>query len=92
MVPIKKSPKADLTKTTGLFFNVGLVIALLIVISAFEWKRYDGGSEVDLTAQIEDFEDLLDIPQTQQPPPPPPQKLQQPEIIEVPDEEEIEED
>jgi protein TonB len=33
----------------------------------------------------------MDIPQTQQPPPPPPKKVQ-PEIIEVPDEEEIEEE
>lgn len=91
MVENKKNPKADLTRTTGLFLNVGLVISLLLVIFAFEKKVYDDGSEVNLSAQAEDFEDLMDIPQTQQPPPPPPKKLQ-PEIIEVPDEEEIEED
>jgi len=34
---------------------------------------------------------MLDIPPTEQPPPPPP-KIQQPEIVEVPDEEEIEEE
>ncbi|NJN26050.1 MAG: energy transducer TonB [Cyclobacteriaceae bacterium] len=91
MVENKKNPKADLTRTTGLFLNVGLVISLLLVIFAFEKKVYDDGSQVNLSAQAEDFEDLMDIPQTQQPPPPPPKKLQ-PEIIEVPDEEEIEED
>jgi periplasmic protein TonB len=89
MVEDKKNPKADLTRTTGLFFNVGLVLSLLIVIFAFEKKVYDDGSLVNLNAQTEDFEDLMDIPQTQQPPPPPPKKIQ-PEIIEVPDEEEIE--
>jgi protein TonB len=88
MVESKKNPKADLTRTTGLFLNVGLVISLLLVIFAFEKKVYDDGSMVNLSAQAEDFEDLMDIPQTQQPPP----KKVQPEIIEVPDEEEIEEE
>ncbi len=91
MVENKKNPKADLTRTTGLFLNVGLVVSLLLVIFAFEKKVYDDGSLVDLSAQAEDFEDLMDIPPTEQPPPPPPKKVQ-PEIIEVPDEEEIEED
>jgi protein TonB len=91
MVENKKNPKADLARTTGLFLNVGLVISLLLVIFAFEKKVYDDGSLVNLNAQAEDFEDLMDIPQTQQPPPPPPKKVQ-PEIIEVPDEEEIEEE
>jgi periplasmic protein TonB len=91
MVENKKNPKADLNRTTGLFFNVGLVLSLLIVIFAFEKKVYDDGSLVDLNAQTEEFEDLMDIPQTQQPPPPPPKKIQ-PEIIEVPDEEEIEDE
>ena len=91
MVESKKNPKADLTRTSGLFLNVGLVISLLLVIFAFEKKVWDDGSQVNLQAQTEDFEDLMDIPQTQQPPPPPPKQIQ-PEIIEVPDEEEIEED
>ena len=91
MVENKKNPKADLTRTTGLFFNVGLVLSLLLVIFAFEKRVYDDGSEVNLQAMAEDFEDLMDIPQTQQPPPPPPKKVQ-PEIIEVPDEQEIEDD
>ncbi len=91
MVEIKKNPKADLTRTTGLFLNVGLVLSLLLVIFAFEKKVYDDGSLVNLNAQAEDFEDLMDIPQTEQPPPPPPKKVQ-PEIIEIPDEEEIEEE
>ena len=46
---------------------------------------------MDLGSIDDDFEDLMEIPPTEQPPPPPP-VIQQPEIIEVPDEEEIEEE
>jgi len=90
MVESKKNPKKDLNKTTGLFLNIGLVISLLLVIWAFEFKVNDEGSLVNLNVNVEQFEDLMDIPQTEQKPPPPPKKVQ-PEIIEVPDEEEIEE-
>ncbi|MCZ6900348.1 MAG: energy transducer TonB [Bacteroidetes bacterium] len=88
---VKKTPDADLNKKSGLFLNIGLVMSLLIVISAFEWKFYDDGNLVDLGQVRDDFEEMLEIPPTEQPPPPPP-KIQQPEIIEVPDEEEIEEE
>ncbi len=88
---LKKTPDADLNKKSGLFLNIGLVVSLIIVISAFEWKFYDDGDLVDLGQVRDDFEEMLEIPPTEQPPPPPP-KIQQPEIIEVPDEEEIEEE
>ena len=85
----KKSIKADLAKKSSLFLSIGLVISLLLVITAFEWRFYDDGALADLGLVTDDFEEMLDIPQTEQPPPPPPQ-IKQPEIIEVPDEEEIE--
>ena len=88
---IKKNPNADLTKKSGLFLNIGLVVSLLLIITAFEWRFYDDGSLVDLGKLDESFEEMLDIPPTEQPPPPPP-KIQQPEIIEVPDDDEIEEE
>lgn len=88
---VKKYPHADLTKKTGLFFNIGLCLSLLLVITAFEWRFYDQGNLMDLALDNEDLEEILDIPVTEQPPPPPP-VIQQPEIIEVPDEEEIEEE
>jgi len=87
----KKNPKADLSKKTTLFLNIGLVISLSLVIMAFEWKFYDDGELMDLGQVADEFEDVMEIPPTEQPPPPPP-KIQQPEIIEVPDEEEIEEE
>lgn len=87
----KKNPKADLTRKSNLFFAIGLVVSLLLVIVAFEWKSYDEVVAVDMGVAADNFEELIDIPITEQPPPPPP-KIQQPEIIEVPDEEVIEEE
>lgn len=88
---VKKTEKADLDRKKGLYFNIGLVFTMVVVLLAFEWKSYEQ-SDIALLGQInDDFEDLLDIPPTEQPPPPPP-AIQQPEIIEVPDEEEIEEE
>ncbi len=88
---LKKNPKVDLTKKTGLFLNIGFVISLLLVIAAFEWRSGDGGDLLNLGQINDDFEEMTEIPLTQQPPPPPP-KIKLPEIIEVPDDEEIEEE
>ena len=88
---LKKNPKVDLAKKSGLFLNIGLAASLLIVIVAFEWRSYDDSGLMDLGNIDDDFEDIMDIPPTEQPPPPPP-KIKLPEIIEVPDEEEIEEE
>lgn len=87
----KKNPKVDLDRKTGMFFNIGLAISLAIVLTAFEWRSYDDGNLVDLGQLDDDFEDIMEIPPTEQPPPPPP-KIQLPQIIEIPDEEEIEEE
>ena len=88
---VKKNLNADLEKKSSLFLNIGLCVSLLLVITAFEWKFYDRGAGMDLGSIDDNFEDLMEIPQTEQPPPPPP-VIQQPEIIEVPDEEEIEDE
>ncbi|MDA7854822.1 energy transducer TonB [Cyclobacteriaceae bacterium] len=88
---LKKNPKNDLSRMSGMFLNLGLSVSLLLVIVAFEWRTYDDSGLLDLGMVQDDFEDLMEIPPTEQPPPPPP-KIQLPEIIEVPDEEEIEEE
>lgn len=67
------------------------MISLLFTVVAFEWKSYDDNDLVNLGALDADFEELQDIPITEQPPPPPPQ-VTPPEIIEVPDEQEIEQE
>lgn len=87
----KKTPEADVNKKAGLFLAIGLLVSLGITLAAFEWKQYDQGELMDLGNVADDFEELTEIPPTEQPPPPPP-KIQQPQIIEIPDEEEIEEE
>ena len=87
---LKKNQPYDLIKQRNLYFNLGLVISLSFVIVTFEWKFYDDGNLVKLGTVDDNFEEMLEIPPTEQPPPPPP-KIQQPKIIETPDEEIIEE-
>ncbi|EAZ79089.1 energy transducer TonB [Algoriphagus machipongonensis] len=86
----KKTPKADLTKKSGMFLNLGLAVAVGATLAAFEWKSYDDGALKDLGQVTDNFEELIDIPITEQPPPPPP-PVEQPIIEEIPDEVEIEE-
>ena len=87
----KKYSNADLFKKSSFFMSIGLMISLLLVVVAFEWKSSEDNDLVNLGQLDADFEELQDIPITEQPPPPPPQ-VTPPEIIEVPDEEEIEEE
>ena len=85
----KKNPKISIERKRGLFFQIGLVITLLAVLIAFEWKSYEKTDYSLGKLQMDDLEDEM-IPITRQeekPPPPPPP----PEIIEiVEDEVEIE--
>ena len=89
---LKKNPKADLTKNSGLYFAIGLALVLFITWQGIEWKKYER-TEYDIQALNLDDELDEEIPITEQiktPPPPPPPAA--PEVIEVvEDEEEIEE-
>lgn len=87
----KKTEKADLTNKTWLFFNIGLTASLLVAVMAFEYKKYDDTGVKDLNKNSNQMEEIIEVPPTDLPPPPPP-KIQQPQIVEVPDEEEIEEE
>jgi protein TonB len=86
----KKTPKADLTRKSGMFLNLGLAFAVFVTLVAFEYKSSDDGSIKDLGQVSDNFEDILDIPITEQPPPPPPPPIEQPIIQEIPDEVKIE--
>jgi protein TonB len=87
----KKTPKADLSNKTGMFLNLGLSISVGLVLLAFEYKSFDDGALQALGSIDDEFEELLDIPITEQPPPLPP-PVEQPIIEEIPDEVEIEEE
>tara|TARA_B110000914_G_scaffold212013_1_gene212573 strand:+ start:474 stop:1127 length:654 start_codon:yes stop_codon:yes gene_type:complete len=86
----KKNPEVNLERKKGLFLQIGLVIALLVVLGAFEYKSYEKVAYNLGALSLDDLEEEI-IPITKQevkPPPPPPPP---PEVIEiVEDEVEIE--
>ncbi len=92
---LRKKPTVDLERYRSLFLSMGLAMSLFLVWITFEWKFYDDLSVIELNGDLDDdFKiEQLEIPTTVQPPPPPPKTiLEQPEIIEVQNEEEILED
>ena len=85
---LRKMPHLDLGKKRSMFFNVGLAISLALTLMAFEWKTDEIKFSI-LTDTDEGFDDIIEMPLTVIPPPPPP-PIQQPQIIETPDDEKIE--
>lgn len=88
----RKNPKYDLRQYKTLFFNIGLVVSLLMVIGAFEWRFYDDQDIMSNGTSNIEFVESMDIPVTEQPPPPPPKALRNVKIIAVEDIEDIEEE
>lgn len=72
IMEVKKSDKANLENKKLLFFEIGMIIALLIVFFAFEWttKETNYDTLVDTTQMI-DEEEIINIEQNTPPPPPP---------------------
>ncbi len=90
----KKTSKADLERKRTLFIEIGLAVALLVVILAFEMKSYDKQT-IDLAQrQVQNVEEeMAQITEQNQPPPPPPPQQQQTTIIEIVDDDvEVDED
>lgn len=70
---VKKAPKADLEGKKTLFFEIGLVLALGILLYAFEWKSETKQTkEAETTAQMQVEDEIIPITQQNTPPPPPP--------------------
>ncbi|MBM3176391.1 MAG: energy transducer TonB [Bacteroidetes bacterium] len=87
----KKTESADLTNKSSFFFSIGLVVTLAVTLTAFEWKQMEEQAELVAGKTSDNADEIMEVPPTEQPPPPPPQ-VQQPQVVEVPDEEEIEEE
>ena len=71
---LKKSEKADLEPRKGIFFQIGLIFAMAVILVAFEWKSYD---KLDINTMgdqkaLNEVEELATITQQNTPPPPPP--------------------
>lgn len=89
---VKKNPKVDLNRNSGLYFVMGLTVVLFLTWRALEYKSYPkDATTLEVAQAVDDLKE--DVPITEvlktTPPPPPPAA---PEVIEVVDDsEEIEE-
>lgn len=89
---VKKNPEVDVNRKSGMYFMIGAVVALSVLLLSFEWKVYEQ-RVAELGKLVIDAEEDELIPITQQelpPPPPPPPQTTIIEIVE--DDEEIEEE
>jgi len=86
----KKNPKADLTRKTGFFFSIALLITMSFVLFAFELKQHETPLDELVQRNTDEFE-LTDVPITEVLPPPAPVVVT-PVIVEIPDDEEIEDE
>jgi protein TonB len=89
----KKTPKADVSRNSSVYFAVGLVLMLFVSYQSINYKSYDKTDidigSLDLEKEIEEEIPIIDLVKPPPPPPPPPAA---PEVIEiVEDEEEVEE-
>ena len=80
----KKSPKAEIGAYSKIFFQLGLLLSLVIIYTAIEWRTFDR-TVSELSALNIQEEEMIDIPITERvleikPPPPPPPA---PEVIEI---------
>ncbi len=76
---VKKNENANLETKRGLFLQLGFVVALAIILIAFEWTSSAGALDEMTQLEEADFEEEV-IPVTRQeeqkpPPPPPPPKV-----------------
>ncbi|BFP41183.1 hypothetical protein FGF1_20280 [Flavobacteriaceae bacterium GF1] len=81
----KKYPKADIDRNIGLYFLIGLNLALFTTWRLLEMKTYEKPQQfAEIVQVVEDFSE--DVPQTEQvkveAPPPPPNA---PDVIEIVD-------
>jgi protein TonB len=76
---LKKSNFANLEDKRSIFLEIGMVITLIIVLTAFNWKTYDKQAILQYQRELDDSPVEL-VPVTQQKPPEPP-KIQKPAVI-----------
>ena len=88
----KKHPKTNLEKNRTLYFQIGLIVALLVVLIIFEYKAYDNEIQ-DLGKVVFDVEFEEDVENTfREKKAPPPAFIPPPlELIIVADDQDIEE-
>ena len=74
---VKKSPKADLQNKKGIFFEIGLVGSLLLVIGMFSWSKAEVEIQELETVQTIVEEEIVEITREDQKPPEAPKQVMQ---------------
>lgn len=77
----KKTPRADLENKKGLFTEIGMILALVVCFTVFEWSTTV--AEINMTGMsapvdFNDIEEMVPVTRTPEPPtpaPPPPPKM-----------------
>lgn len=79
----RKNPEKELRNKSGLFFQIGLLIAMMVCVSAFEYRTKSIAHDpIDLTGMVDE---TIIPPITIQDPPPPPPKPKNINVVVVPD-------
>lgn len=79
---IKKTPKADLENKKNIFFEVGLLVALGMVLLAFEWKVAERvPSDFITVSEVPNDIEMIPVTVMHQLPPPPP--IQAPKLMDI---------
>lgn len=79
---VKKRDKADLNKWRGIFISVGLIVAMGVVLAAFEWSTKISETEELLDQSQTDVEEQI-IPPTRQEPPKQKKKPPKPKVTDI---------
>ncbi|MBE6245822.1 MAG: energy transducer TonB [Bacteroidales bacterium] len=84
---IKKSPKANLQNKKLLFTEIGLIVALLIVLGAFEWSTTETSVSIleEETAVVIEEEQVPITQEEQLPPPEVPKEPVMSDVIDIVD-------
>ncbi len=80
---LKKNPKVNLENWKTIFVEVGLVLALGVILAAFEWTSSDGiNTDFAQSQEVVVEEEMMPITQQEEvKPPPPPEPVKQ--VIEM---------
>ncbi len=79
---IKKSSKANLEKKKGLFIQIGVIVALSIILVAFEWTKGESdNNNMNVVSEIQFEDEMMQITRREEPKPEP--KPEPPKVAEV---------
>ena len=78
----KKSKNVNLEKRSPFFIQIGLIVALSIVLVAFEWTKGEGNdNNMEMVQEIQFEDEMMQITRRNEPKPEP--KPEQPKVAEV---------